>query len=488
MLQNKDGEEKLYKLFGRSSLVFFLSTFLSIVSAQSFSEFKKSQSDAFTSYLNQEDKTFDTYLTSNWEEYGAAIAASLYSKSKPEKIIPAVKIKPKARGPIVQITKKNVLENIKKDVSTIHTTTVEEKKDLALNYFGLKLSFTLPEGIKEARFYPQSKKGIRNFFNVLVSTQFEILLNEISNKSLEINLNDWGKYLLIKKISEKIFSNQDDSRLLQWFIFNKLGYSVRVGLAKKHILVMYESGKIIYNTPVYTIDKKKFYIFSNYATGGTGKLFTYKQSYPGANKVFDLSMDSLPKLEKNMKRKVIEFRQYMKKYTINYKYNQNIIDFMATYPQADYETFFNAPLTDESYQGIVNGLRKYINGKKSTTAINFVLNFVQNAFIYEVDSSQFGREKVMFGEETLYYNKSDCEDRAILFAKLVKDMFKVNVIGVRYKDHMATALHIPVKGDTVRVYSKKYVLADPTYRDAVIGQSMNKYKSKKPESFIFLKK
>jgi hypothetical protein len=89
----------------------------------------------------------------------------------------------------------------------------------------------------------------------------------------------------------------------------------------------------------------------------------------------------------------------------------------------------------------------------------------------------------MFAQETLYYNKSDCEDRAILYAYLIKELFNIEVIGVKYKDHMATALHIPIRGDAISENSKRFVIADPTYINANIGQSMPKYRSLQPESF-----
>ena len=140
-----------------------------------------------------------------------------------------------------------------------------------------------------------------------------------------------------------------------------------------------------------------------------------------------------------------------------------------------------------SYATIARDIKKYIDGKKASEGLNFVLSFVQNAFVYERDNQQFGREKVMFAQETLYFNKSDCEDRAILFAYLVKELFGYSVVGVKYKDHMATALYIPLAGDSVKVGRKKYVIADPTYINANIGQSMPKYRSVRPESFITLR-
>lgn len=53
---------------------------------------------------------------------------------------------------------------------------------------------------------------------------------------------------------------------------------------------------------------------------------------------------------------------------------------------------------------------------------------------------------------------------------------------------MATALAIPMIGDSVKKGSRKLVIADPTYVNSSIGQSMPKYKSIIPDSFIEISK
>jgi hypothetical protein len=126
--------------------------------------------------------------------------------------------------------------------------------------------------------------------------------------------------------------------------------------------------------------------------------------------------------------------------------------------------------------------------KKMSEAMNIVLRFVQKAFKYERDKEQFGHEKVMFSEETLVYNASDCEDRAILFSNLIKELFGVSVVGVKYNDHMSTALYIPLQGDSIKVGKRRYVMADPTYVNANIGQEIPKYKNIRPDYFIYLNK
>jgi len=115
-------------------------------------------------------------------------------------------------------------------------------------------------------------------------------------------------------------------------------------------------------------------------------------------------------------------------------------------------------------------------------AVNFLLRFVQTALKYETDEQQFGEENYLFPEETLFYPYSDCEDRAVLFAWLVRSLLKLQVIGLDYPGHVATAVHFnqPVAGDAVEYQGKRFVVADPTYINANAGMTMPDFKRYKP--------
>jgi hypothetical protein len=582
--QIKDGQQKLFRLFGHFSIVLALgfSSLASASSKQSFEDFKRSQQQSFKNYKDERDKEFNGYLKQQFEGFNAYMSAPLYEKPKPVKIPAAKEIKLKPVGPKVRIKIKEIKpsgakekieyekeklkreaekakalrlkrekeaaqakkeaelaaalaaaqadeekkrkakeeakkaeEKARKAAQAKELAKIEEEKRLAaiilalkkekekeqnkpkptekpkdinFDFYGSELGFNIPKGLKSAKFYPQNQKGISNFFDKAASSKYEKLIKDIQKVSKSMNLNDWGVYLLVLEVSDNIFSDKNESKLLSWFIFNKMGYAVKVGLAKKHIVLMHYSKKTIYSTPNYKINGKKYYVVANYAKGSVGRLFTYRQDYPDATKPLDLSLSTLPKFEKQSKKKTLSFKQYGKTYTFTYEYNKNLIDFMSTYPQADYDTFFNAPLENDTYRDIATDIKKYVDGKKASDAMNFVLNFVQKSFKYERDNQQFGREKVMFAEETLFYEKSDCEDRAILFSYLIKELFHVPVIGVKYSDHMATALYVPIRGDKVVANSKKYVVADPTYINANIGMSMPKYRAKKPQSYIVVKR
>jgi hypothetical protein len=498
--QNKDGVQKLFKLFGLFSLTIVLSS--SLLSGASFEDFKRSQAQSFQKYKDEKDAAFNKFLEAQWKAYNAQKGFDLYKEPKPTKIPQARPQEAKKVGPKVNIKVPKIVQKPKdepvvvtKEIPKVIQKPVEVKKpviikkaDISFDFFGSLVSFDVSKGLKEANFQPRSQKGIANFFSKVATSENVTLLQDIKSVKKDLELNDWGLYLLVHDLSKKVYKNSDNAKLLAWFIFNKLGYAVKVGLANKHVVLLHYSDKTIYSTPNYKFGKDKFYVVSNYAKGRVGRLYSYEQNYPGSDKPLDLSLKNLPKFVQDTKTKELGFNDSGSEFKVLVNYNQNILDFMATYPQADYDTFFNAPMQEDTFNQLASAIKKRIDGKKMSEGLNFVLHFVQKSFKYEKDNAQFGREKVMFAQETIYFDKSDCEDRAVLFSRLVDKLFGVGVVGVKYSDHMATGLYIPMQGDSVRAGSRRFVVADPTYINSIVGQSMPKYKPKKPDSFIVVKK
>ena len=533
MQNNKAGEQKLFKQFGRFSIVLLFGA--SLLHAGEFEEYQKAQNESFQKYKDERDAAFNNYLKEQWKAYKEFAGESLYEKPKPKaipkveyvapqslgpKVVIQLKTEPKAIVPpheaIVQKEQPNIKvlpivqkqdqkpviekkeskpiaqtkplppkqESIEQKVLPQPVIAKVAKKDINFLFFGTMLGYNIPSDIKQARFYPNTQAGIASFFDKAASSEYKPLITDIQTTIKTMNLNDWGVYLLVNNLSAQIFSNKDEVRLFSWFVFNKLGYAVKVGLADGHVVLLTYSKKIIYSTPNYTFDNKKYYALDFYNKKGVGSLYTYNQDYPGSMRPLDLAITSLPKFAEAKNSKTLKFTYQRKEYKIPFNYNQNIIDFMATYPQADYDTYFDAPVENESYVQVASSLKQYIDGKQASDAMNFVLSFVQHAFVYETDDQQFGREKPMFAEETLYYNASDCEDRAALYAYLTRKLFNVNLVGVKYSDHMSTAVNVPIPGDAYTIADQRFVSADPTYINASIGQSMPQYKNVIPETFI----
>lgn len=103
-----------------------------------------------------------------------------------------------------------------------------------------------------------------------------------------------------------------------------------------------------------------------------------------------------------------------------------------------------------------------------------LLNFVQTAFVYEYDDKVWGGDRAFFAEEMLYNPYCDCEDRSVLFSRLVRDLLGLDVILVYYPGHLATAVCFAedVSGDYIMLSGRRFVVCDPTYIGAGVGRTM----------------
>jgi hypothetical protein len=136
--------------------------------------------------------------------------------------------------------------------------------------------------------------------------------------------------------------------------------------------------------------------------------------------------------------------------------------------------YANTPMSAQAKNTLYPSLRQAIAGKSSYEAVSRLLNFVQTAFEYEYDDKVWGGDRAFFAEETLYYPYCDCEDRAILFSRLVRDLVGLKVVLIYYPGHLAAAVQFDnsVTGDYVTLNGRRYVVCDPTYIGAPVGKSM----------------
>ena len=119
-------------------------------------------------------------------------------------------------------------------------------------------------------------------------------------------------------------------------------------------------------------------------------------------------------------------------------------------------------------------LRKTVENMSEKDAVGIILNWVQTAFEYGYDDKIWGGDRPFFPQETLYYPYSDCEDRAILFSRLVRDILGLKVALLYYPGHLAAAVafNTDVKGDWLTYNNRRYTVCDPTFINAPVGATM----------------
>ncbi len=151
-------------------------------------------------------------------------------------------------------------------------------------------------------------------------------------------------------------------------------------------------------------------------------------------------------------------------------------------PLTDLPIFFNSGLSIETTLSLQKELKPLIQNKTEVDAVQFLLSLVQQSFEYKTDGDQFGKEKYFFTEDILFYPYSDCEDRSIFFAHLVKALIGLEVVGLNYPNHVATAVKFnsSISGDAVLINDTKYIICDPTYIGSDVGMAMPQFKNVSP--------
>ena len=111
---------------------------------------------------------------------------------------------------------------------------------------------------------------------------------------------------------------------------------------------------------------------------------------------------------------------------------------------------------------------------------------VRECRYYKTDQDQFGYEKFNFPEESIFYPYIDCDDRAVLFSYLVRELTNSGVIGLDYPTHVSTGVHFKgnVEGNAIIYNNKRYLSCDPTYTGAVTGMIMPKFYKVTPKIII----
>jgi hypothetical protein len=285
--------------------------------------------------------------------------------------------------------------------------------------------------------------------------------------------------------------NTNEATFLQGVLYQQSGYTMRFARdksSKKLNVLVKINGMAYYVNPI-VVGGKKFYVFKD----------TKEQQLKVCNMAYkderDMQMEinQLPLLDNNRSdTRNINSMSYNIK--VKSSINKNLLDFMKEYPRTydgknhltHWAYYANTPASKEMRQQIYPQLKERLQNTNELTAVNMLLNWVQTGFDYEIDEKVWGYERAFFAEETLFYPFSDCEDRAILFSHLVRDLVGLDVVLVYYPEHMYTAVCFDedVPGDYIMVEGRKFTVADPTYYNADVGKTMSRMDNSKAKVIL----
>ncbi|MFM1962419.1 MAG: hypothetical protein RLZZ172_1264 [Bacteroidota bacterium] len=286
----------------------------------------------------------------------------------------------------------------------------------------------------------------------------------------DMELSDWLTYQLIRKCANVISPKSTDFNiytLTKANLLENLGYAPLVGWNGKSFLLYIKTNDEIFNLPIKLFQGEN-YVCINYHDFNYGESVQFaalnlKSLNHEKGKYFRFSISSIPTFPQDkVTEKILQFQYKSRSYTIPVMVNQELRNYFTNYPVTSYESQFNIPINDITGTSLINNLKVKLKNLPVKKGVELLMNFTRTAFDFANDTEVFGREKRLSPEETLLYEKSDCEDRAALFYYLVKEIYNLPMIVLSYPDHVNVGVELDGKGYTINYDNKSFTVCEPT--------------------------
>lgn len=459
-----------------------------------FDEWIKTEKDSFQEYRDARDAEFVGFLKEQWEEFEVFTGLVRDPSPKPTEIptappAPVEDPEPPDSRIIPEIPILEYIAPSQEPVPSPQEPDIKKK--------GEKIEFLLHQTpliiYVDPAFHATSvssldKDAISGFWSRMSQADYENLIEQFNAYRVSLNLNDWGLFYLVHQTGLYVFKNTTEAGLFVWFVSSKMGYDTRIGYGRDKAYLLMPCSSTLYGVQYLTLENRKYYaMFFGQVAESFESIYTYKGSYPQSDRVIDVSIPEVPGINISLNSRDLSFVYDNNEYSFTVSYNKSLIEFFKYYPQTDLKVYFQAGISPETESELVKFLKPILEGRSEKEAVDILLRLVQTSFDYKTDDEQFGMEKYLLPMETFYYPYSDCEDRSFMFAWLVKRLLGLEVVGLDYPGHLATAVKFSndFKGDFIIHNSKKYIVCDPTYINAIAGMAMPVYNNVKPAIILF---
>lgn len=345
-----------------------------------------------------------------------------------------------------------------------------------VKFYGIEEQVRLPE--EQALFLGSlDNSAIADAWEKLNRSGIDNTISDCLRIRDKYDLCDWAYLQLLESVGKAYGRDRNEATLLMALLYSQSGYQMRIGKDRDRLILLFGSLHKIYEKGYYIVDGISFYPYGD--TPRTMEIC--RGSYPG-----ETPMSLLIEKEQRLGGALTAPHTYTSSrypgVTAVARVPEQLLAFYTSYPTSSigdnpvtrWAIYANTPLAQATRETLYPQLREALQGSTKLDAANRLLNWVQTGFEYAFDSDIWGEDRAFFAEETLFYPYNDCEDRSILFSRLVRDLLGLEVALVYYPDHLATAVRFDseVEGATVTIDGKKFVVCDPTFVGAPVGRQM----------------
>ena len=367
-----------------------------------------------------------------------------------------------------------------------------EEKPLSFVFYGTQMSVNIGAIKDKLTLTDTGNEAVAAAWETCSTPQYNELLSDCLALRDKYHLCDWAYLQMLKTMADAYLgTDTNESMFLTAYIYCQSGYKMRLGQNNNQLIVLYATAHTIYDQSYYKLDGEHYYPFG--LKDLNSRIRICNHAFP-KEQAMSLLVPEEPLFDKDKpKTRTIQSKEFPDMH-ITVSVNKNLMDFFEKFPSSNLNDNFltcwamyaNTPICEDVKAQIYPELRERLKGFSERDAVCRLLSLLQSGLVYKYDEEIWGRDRAFFPEETLFYPYADCEDRSILFSRLVRDLLGLKTVLIFYPNHLATAVHFneSVKGDYILLNGERYMICDPTNYVAAPGVTMEGMDNTKAKAII----
>lgn len=452
-----------------------------------YSRYRQQQMDEYQAFRKKANEEYAEFVKEAWARVHPQPPQKAPEEPKPPQPVVAPQDKPVVPSPMPFKEVTPVPEPKPVPEVPIPVPEVPVEQTLTLQYYGTTVQVHEYAG-KTIQLKSLKPDDIAATWKRLSDGSCEALLADCLKTKRQLCLSDWGYLMLVRQAAGRIATGNEATLLEHWLLAQS-GFRTRLAKSGKGSLqVWVPFDVLVYDHPFIVLDSTVFFLVTE-NDASDDELQVLDREFPGENTA-SLRMMKQPKLEQQRCGQRTFASKENPAVSLQVSLNKNLINYYSAYPKVagSWDIYANASLSEEVKRQLYPQLRQLLKGLNELRKAEVLLNWIQTAFEYKTDEEQFGGERSLFADESLYYPYCDCEDLSILFSILVRDLLGLRVVLLHFPGHLATAVRFngDVDGDYLELDDGQYIVCDPTYIGAPVGLAMPEFKEQEVPIEVFI--
>ncbi len=434
-----------------------------------FNQYRQEQQEAVNSYRDKINREFSAMLGRPWKSFSHTPPHDNPLKDVPPPPIPSA---PQSRQPgrdarYKAVTIKPAPQGQAADrLPPLEKETAVQTAALRFTFMGEPCTVHAGKRVAPAS---TAESDIARAWEAMSCPEYNLLAGDFQAIRSDLGLCDWAALQLAEETAFNVCRSRTSAEavMLQMWLLSQAGMEAVMAVDESgRLRLLVATDKQLFDYPAFFVDDVVFYVADG-APVRTARVQACR--FPGTRPL---------RMAFTRPATAHENPAQGKRSTVD----GTRIRFYDGYPEfcdeglplSGFYYMAMVPLSRSAKEALYPSLKSRIAGKSATEAAGILLTYIQKEFPYREDEKVWNKERYFLAEETLCYDYSDCEDRAILYSWLVRDLLGLKTALVYYPGHLATAVRFgsSVDGDATFINGERYLICDPTYFGAGIGEEM----------------